>query len=128
MGPNCTLRVVQEQLKKLKKMATLEASGAAPKATVTKVGPTHPSLVITDLFPQPAKAANIPAIKAKGKAAKAPALNRLRLVDWSNTISFRPFDRQLMISVDESAVQSFLASMSQPPVHLLIRSARDIHR
>jgi len=42
MGPNCTSRAVQEQLKKLKKMATLKASGVAPKAPATKVGHTNP--------------------------------------------------------------------------------------
>jgi len=41
MGPNCTSRAVQEQLKKLKKMATLKAGGAAPKAPATKVCATH---------------------------------------------------------------------------------------
>lgn len=42
MGPTCTSRAVQEQLKKLKKLATQKASGAAPKAPVTKVGHTYP--------------------------------------------------------------------------------------
>jgi hypothetical protein len=42
MGPNCTSRAVQEQLKKLKKMATVKASGVAPKAPTTKVGQIHP--------------------------------------------------------------------------------------
>lgn len=42
MGPACTSRAVQEQLKKLKKLATLKANGAAPKAPATKVGHTYP--------------------------------------------------------------------------------------
>jgi len=42
MGPNCTSRAVQEQLKKLKKIATAKASGAPPKAPATKVCHIHP--------------------------------------------------------------------------------------
>lgn len=37
MGPNCTSRAVQEQLKKLKKLASTKANGASPTAAVAKV-------------------------------------------------------------------------------------------
>jgi len=37
-----------------------------------------PCLLITNYFPQPAKAANVPATKDKGKATKAPAPKKAR--------------------------------------------------